>query len=92
MNALFTVEKCADPASLPRPDLRKVKHNDNDDYSDEYGDDYGENLFNTISFEPKKPRVQARASRGQQLKTWRHFIAIEEVIWEYAPHLKPTDR
>ncbi|XP_071314337.1 coagulation factor VIII [Trachinotus anak] len=91
MNALFTVEKCPDPVPLPGPDLRNVKHMDSsEEYSDDDYDD-GDNLFNTISFQAMKPQVQARASRGQQSKTWRHYIAAEEVTWDYAPHLKPTD-
>ncbi|XP_035525387.1 coagulation factor VIII isoform X1 [Morone saxatilis] len=90
MNALFTVEKCSDPDSLPGPDLRNAKEKEN--YSDDdYSDDYSENAFNTISFQSLKPQVQARASRGQQSKTWEHYIAAEEVTWDYAPHLKPTD-
>ncbi|XP_038555621.1 coagulation factor VIII isoform X3 [Micropterus salmoides] len=93
MNALFTVRKCLDPVILPGPDLRNVKHKDDGDGdgdSEEYSDE-DDNLFNTISFEPKKPQVQARASRGEQPVTWEHYIAAEEVTWDYAPHLKPTD-
>ncbi|GAA6225317.1 coagulation factor VIII-like [Lates japonicus] len=94
MNALFTVEKC-DPQ--PGPDLRNVKHKDYGGYGGDGGDgdDYsyedGDMKFNTITFEPKRPQVQARASRGQQFATWKHYIAAEEVTWDYTPHLKPTD-
>lgn len=91
---MFTVRKCLDPVILPGPDLRNVKHKDDGDGdgdSEEYSDE-DDNLFNTISFEPKKPQVQARASRGEQPVTWEHYIAAEEVTWDYAPHLKPTDR
>lgn len=91
MNALFMVEKCSDPVTLPGPDLRNVKHKDNEDDIDEYSDEDGEDLFNTISFQPKKPQVQARGNRGD-FQTWEHYIAIEEVTWDYAPHLKHTDR
>lgn len=99
MNALFVVEDCPKPVTLSGPDLRKVKHEDYEDYGD-YGDKYSyedtDDLFNTISFQPerrlKKPQVQARSSRGQRTKTWEHYIAAEEVTWDYAPHLKPTDR
>ncbi|XP_039975064.1 coagulation factor VIII [Xiphias gladius] len=90
MNALFTVEKCSD-LSMPGPDPRKVKNNDNDYYSEEYSYDDYENKFNTISFQPKKPQLQVRSSKGKQTKTWKHYIAAEEVTWDYAPHLKPTD-
>lgn len=79
MNALFTVEKCPEPVTLLTTDL----HNDDED---------GEDLFNIISVQPKKPQVQARANRGEQFKTWKHYIAIEEVTWDYTPHLEHTDR
>uniref|UniRef100_A0A7N8X3W3 Coagulation factor VIII, procoagulant component n=1 Tax=Mastacembelus armatus TaxID=205130 RepID=A0A7N8X3W3_9TELE len=95
MNALFTVVKCPDPVTLPGPDLRKVKHKDYEDNSEEDSEEDSyedtEDSFNTIQILPKKPPLQVRASRGQQSKTWQHFIAAEEVTWDYAPHLKPTD-
>ncbi|XP_069550600.1 coagulation factor VIII [Brachyistius frenatus] len=87
MKALFTVEKCPEPVL---PDLRNVKYEYDMDYNG-YGDDDAEDLFNTISFQPMKPKVQPRASGGQQSKTWVHYIAAEEVAWDYIPHLKPTD-
>lgn len=91
MEASFSVERCAEPVLPPGPDQRNVKHSDSNENSyDSYEDtDY---WFNTISFQPKKPRVQVRASKGEQTKIWRHYIAIEEVTWDYAPHLKQTDR
>ncbi|XP_059202876.1 coagulation factor VIII [Centropristis striata] len=92
MNAFFMVEKCTEP--LPGPDVRNVKHKDNGDISEEYSEDYSyedANLFNTITLKPRKTQVQARASGGQPRVTWEHFIAIEEVTWDYAPHLKATD-
>lgn len=89
MNALFVVEKCPDPVVPPGPDLRNVKHND-DNYSEGYNyDDYSD-LFNIISFQPNKPQV--RASRREKPKAWEHYIAIEEVTWDYTPHLQHTDR
>uniref|UniRef100_A0A7N6BUB6 F5/8 type C domain-containing protein n=1 Tax=Anabas testudineus TaxID=64144 RepID=A0A7N6BUB6_ANATE len=90
MNALFTVEKCPEPVTLPGPDLRKVKPNDYDSSEENSDEDKG-NVFNIISVDPKKPQLQARSSRGQQFKTRYHYIAAEEVTWDYAPHLKPTD-
>uniref|UniRef100_H3DHA1 Coagulation factor VIII, procoagulant component n=1 Tax=Tetraodon nigroviridis TaxID=99883 RepID=H3DHA1_TETNG len=39
---------------------------------------------------PKQQKLQARASRGRS-QVWEHYIAIEEITWDYAPHLKPTD-
>lgn len=86
MSALFLVEKCPDPVVLPGPDMRNVKHNNNQD--DDYNYD-GEDAFNVISFQPK---LQARAGRGGNFPVWEHYIAIEEITWDYTPHLKPTDR
>lgn len=88
MNAFYVVEKCSDPVILPGPDLRNVKQKNDKDY-DSYED---EDLFNTITFDAKKPQLQARASRGGNIKIWKHYIAIEEIVWDYAPHLKSTDR
>ncbi|KAM4732211.1 venom prothrombin activator pseutarin-C non-catalytic subunit isoform 2-T2 [Anableps anableps] len=85
MNALFTVEKCPDPVTK---ELRNVKHNDNATDGDNEDYDY---IFNTIQFTPKKPQVQVRSSGGPRSNSWTHFIAAEEVTWNYAPHLKPTD-
>lgn len=95
MNAFFTVEKCPDPVSLPGPDLRNVKHKDYGDSSEDGNEDYSDedqDLFNTINLQPRKPQVQARASGGQPSITWQHYIAIEEVTWNYGSHLKPTNR
>ena len=92
MNAWFTVEKCPDPVALPGPDMRNVNYGDYEDGSEEFNDEDDDNLFNTISFQAMKPQVQARSNRGQQHKIWEHYIAAEEVTWDYAPHLKPTDR
>ncbi|XP_072293791.1 coagulation factor VIII [Eucyclogobius newberryi] len=80
MKALFSVEKCTD-----LPEQRNAKYKDYTDHSDNY--DY---IFNVINFKPKKPKVQARASGGQAPKTWHHFIAAEEILWNYAPHLRHT--
>lgn len=80
MNAFFTVDNCPDPIIV-----RNVKQ---DDYSYE---DY-EDTFNTINFQANKPQIHVRSNRGQQSNTWEHFIAAEEITWDYAPHLNPTDR
>lgn len=91
MNAVFTVDKkCPEPVTPPAPDLRKVRHEE--DYSDENGDDYGDSLFNVISFKPRNPQLQVRGLRGQESETWTHYIAAEEVTWNYTPHLTKTDR
>lgn len=89
MSALFLVEKCPDPVVLPGPEMRNVKHSNNEDYDYNYE---GEDAFNVVSFQPKNPKVQARASGGVKFQVWEYYIAIEEITWDYAPHLKPTDR
>lgn len=89
MSAWFLVEKCLDPVVLPGPAMRNVKHTNNEDYDYNYD---GEDAFNVISFQPKQSKLQARASRGGKFQVWEHYIAIEEITWDYAPHLKPTDR
>lgn len=89
MNALFTVEKkCPEVVTPPAPNRRQVKHEE--DYSDENFDDG--DLFNVINVKPKNTQLQVRSLRGQESKTWVHYIAAEEVTWNYAPHLKPSDR
>uniref|UniRef100_A0AAX7VW76 F5/8 type C domain-containing protein n=1 Tax=Astatotilapia calliptera TaxID=8154 RepID=A0AAX7VW76_ASTCA len=88
MNALFTVEKkCPEVVTPPAPNRRQVKHEE--DYSDENFDDG--DLFNVINVKPKNTQLQVRSLRGQESKTWVHYIAAEEVTWNYAPHLKPSD-
>ncbi|KAL6117574.1 f8 [Pungitius sinensis] len=87
MDAYFTVEECPDPVVEPGPDLRNVRHEDYVDGADDYNDS-GESLFNTINF-LSNPQVQARASGGQP-RGWRHYIAVEEVTWDYNFHPKPT--
>ncbi|KAM3867146.1 coagulation factor VIII [Diretmus argenteus] len=84
MVASFAVEDCPEPQ--PGPDLRNVKH----DYGD-YEENGEDAMFYTINFEPRKPRPGVRASRGRQSKTWVHYIAAEEITWDYAPHLTPAD-
>ncbi|XP_049897514.1 coagulation factor VIII [Epinephelus moara] len=91
MSTFFTVEDCPEPVTLPGPDLRNVKHTVSEDSSEDYSYEDDDNLFNTINFYPKKPQVQARSIGGQPRRTWQHYIAVEEVVWNYAHHLKPTD-
>ncbi|KAM9377527.1 venom prothrombin activator pseutarin-C non-catalytic subunit [Pholidichthys leucotaenia] len=91
MSAMFMVEKCPETITPPGSAKRKMQTKEHNDGSDEFSDEYDYNIFNTISFIPKNPLVQARTSRGQQSNTWKHYIAAEEVTWDYAPHLSPTD-
>ncbi|XP_034546674.1 coagulation factor VIII isoform X2 [Notolabrus celidotus] len=83
MNALFEVEKCTEPAG---PGMRNVKQKDEMENSYQ---DYNFNVVNSNSFQTSQ--VQVRSFGGEQSQIWKHFIAIEEVTWDYAGHLKPTD-
>lgn len=86
------VERCPEQVLPPGPDRRNVQHSDSDKNMYDYSYEEIEDMFNSISLQPKKPQVQVRANRGEQIQIWRHYIAIEEVIWDYAPHLKQSDR
>nr|XP_061793417.1 coagulation factor VIII-like [Nerophis lumbriciformis] len=78
MSAMFKVESC------PGPDLRNVQ----EDIYDEYGEDY----FNAVDFQPLSPRALGRSSSGQQPRIWKRYIAAEELMWDYAPHLTAKNR
>lgn len=78
MRAMFKVEKC------PGPDLRNVKK--------ENYEEYGEDYFNTINLQPMRPRAHGGTSRSQRSKIWKHYIAAEELMWDYAPHLTNRNR
>ncbi|XP_052370218.1 coagulation factor VIII isoform X1 [Oncorhynchus keta] len=85
MSAFFKVEDCPEPVTVPGPDVRQVQQSeDKEDY--EYGDD----MFETFVFKPGKYQAVGR-SRGGKIKIWVHYIAAEEIIWDYAPHLSQGD-
>ncbi|KAG7282039.1 hypothetical protein CRUP_020144 [Coryphaenoides rupestris] len=86
MSAMFTVKYCP-----PAPDL--MRDYQYDDYIAEVNGEeaFDGRMFNTLDFKPQKPQPQVRASRGHRSSTWKHYIAAEEVTWNYAPHLQPTD-
>uniref|UniRef100_A0A8C7IAM4 Coagulation factor VIII, procoagulant component n=1 Tax=Oncorhynchus kisutch TaxID=8019 RepID=A0A8C7IAM4_ONCKI len=86
MSAVFEVEDCPEPVTVPGPDVRRVQQSENEeDY--EYGDD----MFELFVFKPVKSRAVGR-SRGGKNKVWVHYIAAEEISWDYAPHLSQGDR
>ncbi|KAF7667624.1 hypothetical protein LDENG_00054700 [Lucifuga dentata] len=89
MSALFTVEDCPEPVTGPDADQHKITPKDFRDDSEESEEDYIAEMFNAITFVPKKPTP--RATKGRKSNTWVHYIAAEEITWDYAPHLKPTD-
>nr|XP_046181148.1 coagulation factor VIII-like [Oncorhynchus gorbuscha] len=85
MSAVFEVEDCPEPVTVPGPDVRRVQQSENEeDY--EYGDD----MFELFVFKPLKSRAVGR-SRGGKNKVWVHYIAAEEISWDYAPHLSQGD-
>uniref|UniRef100_A0A8C7QUA2 Coagulation factor VIII, procoagulant component n=1 Tax=Oncorhynchus mykiss TaxID=8022 RepID=A0A8C7QUA2_ONCMY len=74
-----------EPVTVPGPDVRRVQQSENEeDY--EYGDD----MFELFVFKPVKSRAVGR-SRGGKNKVWVHYIAAEEISWDYAPHLSQGD-
>ncbi|KAG7464564.1 hypothetical protein MATL_G00166880 [Megalops atlanticus] len=79
MNAFFIVENCPEPA--PPPDKRYNKGND-------YDMDYLDDLVTTIDVKP----VPGVRSVKLGPKVWKHYIAIEEIAWDYAPELSERDR
>ncbi|XP_054647873.1 coagulation factor VIII [Dunckerocampus dactyliophorus] len=81
MKAMFTVDKCPEPTRPPGPDLRRAKYDEDFDSSDY--------VFEPILIPPKTPQV--RSSSGKPFLTKQHYIAAEEVMWDYAPHLEATD-
>ncbi|XP_056130919.1 coagulation factor VIII isoform X3 [Lampris incognitus] len=90
MNAMFTVEDCPKPVPLPGPDLRNVKHEDYGDYEGDYDEEYANGVEDNMwHYQPRKSHVGARSGRVQH--NWVHYIAAEEITWDYAPHLSPTD-
>lgn len=87
---MFTVEKCPEPVLLPGPEMRNVKPSDGDEDDDDYNYDW-EDTFNIIELQPKL-KLQPRTSRGAMFQVWEHYIAIEELTWDYTPHLSSTDK
>ncbi|KAK9963756.1 hypothetical protein ABG768_006921 [Culter alburnus] len=76
MNAFFTVDNCPDPVAVPIPDKRNVKHSD-DDEEDE------DNMF-SIVFKQGSPVSVLRSSAKGRPKVWVHYIAAEEMDWDYS--------
>nr|XP_057918781.1 coagulation factor VIII isoform X2 [Doryrhamphus excisus] len=82
MNAVFTVDTCPEPTRPPGPDLRRAK------YTENY--DEGDYVFEPVLIPPKMPQAQVRSS-GRSFPTKRYYIAAEDLVWDYAPHLDATD-
>ncbi len=75
MNAFFTVDNCPDPAVAPIPDKRNVIHDDDEEDED--------NMF-SIVFKQGGPVSVLRSSAKGRPKVWVHYIAAEEMDWDYS--------
>ncbi|XP_064182093.1 coagulation factor VIII [Anguilla rostrata] len=80
MTAFFTVEDCPEPSDS----LNKKYVVSPDDYTDYDMED----AVNAIMVNPM-PMVRSVKMRP---KVWRHYIAVEEITWDYAPDLGEKDR
>lgn len=76
MNAFFTVDNCPEPVAVPIPDKRYVKNSD-DDEEDE------DNMI-SIVFKQGSPVSVLRSSARGSPKVWVHYIAAEEMDWDYS--------
>lgn len=77
MNAFFTVDNCPDPAVAPIPDKRNVIRDDDEEEEDE------DNMF-SIVFKQGGPVSVLRSSAKGRPKVWVHYIAAEEMDWDYS--------
>ncbi|KAJ8337919.1 hypothetical protein SKAU_G00368850 [Synaphobranchus kaupii] len=78
MTAFFTVEDCPDPSET----LNKKFVVHPEEYTDY------EQEVNAIEVNP----VLIARSVKLRPKVWRHYIAVEEITWDYAPDLLERDR
>uniref|UniRef100_A0A9J8AF34 Coagulation factor VIII, procoagulant component n=1 Tax=Cyprinus carpio carpio TaxID=630221 RepID=A0A9J8AF34_CYPCA len=74
MNAFFTVDNCPDPVVAPIPDKRNVIHDDEED----------EDNMISIVFKQGGPVSVLRSSAKGRPKVWVHYIAAEEMDWDYS--------
>ncbi|XP_019337450.1 coagulation factor VIII [Alligator mississippiensis] len=79
MEAYITVEDC------PEEPVKKMRLAP-DEPSDEYYNDYDTDIREiALEEESSFPVVHARSFAKQEPMTWTHYIAAEEVDWDYAP-------
>uniref|UniRef100_W5N8Q8 Coagulation factor VIII n=1 Tax=Lepisosteus oculatus TaxID=7918 RepID=W5N8Q8_LEPOC len=74
MSAYFSVENCPEEKMV-----RKMSHDFDEDEFDI------ESLSNVIVIDVTNPQAKIRSSAKLKPKKWVHYIAAEEVIWDYAP-------
>uniref|UniRef100_A0A8C9TF17 Coagulation factor VIII-like n=1 Tax=Scleropages formosus TaxID=113540 RepID=A0A8C9TF17_SCLFO len=77
MNAHFTVDNCPEPAEMR--DKKNAIHTD--DY------EYDITLEGLVSTMVMNSGPNVRSSVKLKPKVWEHYIAAEEVVWDYAPEL-----
>ncbi|KAI1898621.1 hypothetical protein AGOR_G00074270 [Albula goreensis] len=81
MRAFFFVEDC--PEQADNLDKKYVDHSQGfQDYDVDY-------MANTIMV---NPILMARSTVKLRPKVWTHYIAAEEITWDYAPDLSERDR
>ena len=82
MSAIFSVETCADAMG---PDRRNA--NDEEDFGFSL-----EDLMSTVVFQRGGIASVLRSGSKGRPKVWVHYIATEEVTWDYAPNVNEGDR
>uniref|UniRef100_A0A8C9VGK1 Coagulation factor VIII-like n=1 Tax=Scleropages formosus TaxID=113540 RepID=A0A8C9VGK1_SCLFO len=82
MNAHFTVDNCPEPAEMR--DKKNAIHTD--DY------EYDITLEGLVSTMVMNSGPNVRSSVKLKPKVWEHYIAAEEVVWDYAPELSGSER
>lgn len=82
MNAQFTVEDC--------PEAAQISKKSNFIQSDDY--EYDISLEGLVSPILINSGLTPRSAVKLKPKTWVHYIAAEEIVWDYAPELSEADR
>ncbi|XP_060105103.1 coagulation factor VIII-like [Heteronotia binoei] len=82
METFVKVEFC--PEELAKK-MRLAEHAANEFYDSYDEDDDMESVVIHMDVEDSVPRLNARSFAKQQPVTWTHYIAAEEVEWDYAP-------
>nr|XP_056714952.1 coagulation factor VIII [Euleptes europaea] len=86
MEAYVKVEFC--PEELEKK-MRLAEHAANEFYDNYDEDDDIESVVINMDLEDSAPRLNIRSFAKQQPVTWTHYIAAEEIEWDYAP-VQPT--
>ncbi|XP_026306375.1 coagulation factor VIII-like [Piliocolobus tephrosceles] len=86
MEAYVKVDSCPE-----EPQLR-MKNNEE---AEDYDDDLADSEMDVVRFDDDNSPsfIQIRSVAKKHPKTWVHYIAAEEEVWDYAPSvLAPDDR